>query len=77
MQILKSIQFIFTKKFQIVFFFCFILQERPMIHFWYMHLIIIAAHKYLHVKQKTITRNTRNRGKREMSKPYSCSIHQV
>ena len=46
-------------------------------HFLYMHFKIIVAHKYLHAKQKTITRNSKNRGKQEMSKSYSYSIHQV
>ena len=59
------------------FFFCFVLKERPVIHFLYMHLKIIVVHKYLHAKQEKITRNSRNRGKQEMSKPYSCSTHQV
>ena len=54
-------KFIFTRNFNLFFFFCFILQEHPMIHFLYMHLKIIAAHKYLHKKQKTITYNSRNR----------------
>ena len=65
------------RNFKLFSFFCFVLQECPMVHFLYMHLTIIAAHKYLHAKQKTITRNSRNRGKKEMFDPYSCSIHQV
>ena len=52
-----------------IFFFCFILQERPMIYFWCMNLKMIAVHKYLHKKQKTITRNSRNRKKQEVLNP--------
>ena len=52
----------FQRNSKLFFFFCSVLQECPMFHFWYMHLTIIAAHKYLHAKQKTITRNIKNRG---------------
>ena len=37
----------------------------------------MVAHKYLHKKRKTITRNSRNRDKQEVYKPYSYSAHQV
>ena len=42
-------------------FFCFVLQRTSNVHFWYIDLTLIVAHEYVHAKQKTITRNIRNR----------------
>ena len=67
----------FHKEISNCFLFLFCFARTSNVHFWDMHLTIIAAHKYLHAKKKTITRKIRNRGKQEMSKPYNCSVHQV
>ena len=73
----KSIQFIFKEISNCFSFICFVFQRTSNVHFWYMHLTLIAAHEYLHAKQKTITCNIRNRDKWEMSERSSCSVHQV
>ena len=67
----------FHKKLQFVFFFYFVLQERLMIYFLYMHLKMIFSHKYLHKKQNTITRNSINRKKTRSAKPDGYSAQQV
>ena len=70
-------KFIFRQISNCFSFICFVLQRTSNVHFWYMHLTLIAAHKFYMRNKKTITCNIRNRGKREISKPYSCFVHQV
>ena len=53
-QLQKSIKFILQQISKLFFFFCFVLQERPMIHFWYMNLKIMVAHEYPHAKQRRL-----------------------
>ena len=61
-QLQKSIQVIFTRNFNLFFYFSVLFCKNVQ---WFIFDIciwkMIVAHKHLHKKQKTITRNSRNR----------------
>ena len=42
----------FLQNFNLFFFFCFVLQERPVIIFEHMHLNVITVYKYIYKKHK-------------------------